>query len=324
MHPQQLAYVVAVAEHRHFTRAAEELSVSQPSLSAAIRTLEAELGAPLFHRVRGDVSLTPAGEALLPIAKRVLADLDAARQEVAALVQLRSGQVRVGATPSLCTGLLPEVLGQFRRRYPGIALSLREGGSRDLVRWLDAGDLDLALVILPLAPRDRGLEAQPVLREDLVLAMADSLRRQLAPAAALGPVGQPVPIERLRGLPLLAFRRGYDLRAALEDACARAGFEPTLVVEGGEMDALVRLAEAGVGACLLPITVARRSRLVTYPVADEQMSRTIGVARRRGVSPFAAVRALRRVLDEYLHATPMPDGIELVVESGSPAHQGGA
>jgi len=312
-----LACLVAVAEHRHFTRAAEELDIAQPSLSASIRALEAELGAPLFHRVRGDVSLTPAGEALLPIAKRVLADLDAARQEVGSLVQLRSGQVRLGATPSLCTGLLPEVLSQFRRSYPGIQLSLREGGSRDLVRALEAGDLDLALVILPLTPRDRGLQARPVLREDLVLAMSASMRAELAGPAAW-PAGRAVAMSALEGIPLLTFRRGYDLRVALEDACAAAGFEPTLVVEGGEMDALVSLAEAGVGACLLPITVARRSSLLTYPLSARNMSRTIGVAQRQGVAPFAAVRALRQVLDEHLHQMTLPDGVAVIGTASAP------
>lgn len=314
MHPQQLAYVVTVAEHRNFTRAAEALDVAQPSLSAAIRTLETELGASLFHRVRGDVSLTPAGEALLPIAKRVLADLAAARDEVAALVALRVGRVRLGATPSLCTGLLPEVLGDFRQRYPGIGLSLLEGGSRDLVRSLEAGDLDLALVILPLLHRDRGLTAHPILREDLVLAMAASMQVGLARDGVvdLGPAGQELSMQQLQSLPLLAFRRGYDLRVALEDACAAAGFAPMLVVEGGEMDALVSLAEAGVGACLLPITVARRSRLVTYRLAAEHMSRVIGVAHRRGSSPVGAVRALREVLDERLQAGRRPDGIEVI------------
>lgn len=119
MHFQQLTYFVAVAETLHFTRAAEAVHVSQPSLSQQIRALESELGAELFSRARGNIALTDAGEALLPLARRILADAETARHEVQELVQLRSGRVRLGATPSLCTGLLPDVLRAFHDRHPG-------------------------------------------------------------------------------------------------------------------------------------------------------------------------------------------------------------
>lgn len=147
---QQLQYFVAVAETRHFTRAAELVHVAQPSLSQQIKALERELGADLFRRARGNITLTDAGEALLPLARRILADTDTARHEVQELVQLRRGRVRLGATPSLCTGLLPDVLRAFHDRYPGIRLLIEEGGSHDLVRQLARGALDLALVVLPL------------------------------------------------------------------------------------------------------------------------------------------------------------------------------
>src|SRR5689334_18179133 len=146
MQLQQLAYFVAVAETRHFTRAAERSRVAQPSLSKQVQVLEKELGAPLFNRARGNVTLTPAGEALLPLARRILADVETARREVQDLTGLRRGRVRLGATPSLCTGLLPEVLARFRDRFPGITLEIEEGGSRDLVGQLATGSLDLALI----------------------------------------------------------------------------------------------------------------------------------------------------------------------------------
>src|ERR687887_973720 len=105
---QQLVYFVAVAEARHFTRAAERTHVAQPSLSKQIQALEGELGAPLFSRARGNVTLTPAGEALLPIARRILSDVDTARLEVGELVGLRQGRVRLGATPSLCVAVVAD------------------------------------------------------------------------------------------------------------------------------------------------------------------------------------------------------------------------
>ncbi|CAM5303484.1 LysR family transcriptional regulator OS=Streptomyces microflavus OX=1919 GN=G3I39_31910 PE=3 SV=1 [Streptomyces microflavus] len=188
MHFQQLTYFVAVAETLHFTRAAEAVHVSQPSLSQQIRALETELGAELFSRARGNIALTDAGEALLPLARRILADAETARHEVQELVQLRSGRVRLGATPSLCTGLLPDVLRAFHDRHPGVRLLLEEGGSHDLVRQLARGALDLALVVLPLPAASPALTTVELLREDLVVV---SSAAGPAPGAAAGS-GSPI------------------------------------------------------------------------------------------------------------------------------------
>ncbi len=151
MQLQQLAYFLAVAQSGHFTQAAETLGITQPSLSKQIRVLETELGAPLFSRARGHISLTSAGETLLPLAERILADAETAKLEVQELANLQRGRLRLGATPSLCVGLLAEALQRFHSSYPGIQLVVEESGSRDLVRDLTRGALDLALVISPLA-----------------------------------------------------------------------------------------------------------------------------------------------------------------------------
>ncbi|KDN80921.1 LysR family transcriptional regulator [Kitasatospora cheerisanensis KCTC 2395] len=177
---QQLTYFVAVADARHFTRAAELTHVSQPSLSQQIRSLEKELGAELFHRSRSGTSLTDAGQALLPLARRILADAESARRAVAETVQLRRGRVRFGAPPSLCASLVPEVLRAYRARHPGVDLRLTEGGSRDLVRDLEAGELDLALVIAAPSAAPAGLSVTPLLHEDLVLVSAEPLPRRRA------------------------------------------------------------------------------------------------------------------------------------------------
>src|SRR5919201_7158914 len=108
MQLHQLRYFLAVAGTRHFTRAAASVHVAQPSLSKQIRTLERELGSPLFSRARGNVTLTPAGETLLPLARRILADVETARREVQDLTGLRRGRVRLGATPSLFAGPLAD------------------------------------------------------------------------------------------------------------------------------------------------------------------------------------------------------------------------
>ncbi|QDY80259.1 LysR family transcriptional regulator [Streptomyces qinzhouensis] len=285
---QQLLYFVAVAETRHFTRAAERVHVSQPSLSQQVRALEQELGAELFSRARGNIGLTEAGEALLPLARRILADADTARHEVQELVRLRRGRVRLGATPSLCTGLLPDVLRTFHDRHPGIRLLIDEGGSHDLVRRLARGALDLALIVLPLPPASPALTTVELLREDLVV---------VSSAAAPAPPG-PVRIADLRDVPLVMFRHGYDLRELTVAACRAAGFEPSFTVEGGEMDAVLGFVRAGLGAAVVPRMVADRSGpdLRVTPLAPPGLRRTIALAHRSDVAPPRAARELQRVL----------------------------
>ncbi|SEG89222.1 DNA-binding transcriptional regulator, LysR family [Actinacidiphila yanglinensis] len=285
---QQLAYFVAVAEARHFTRAAEAVHVSQPSLSQQIRALEKELGAPLFSRARGNITLTDAGEALLPLALRILADADTARHEVLELAQLRSGRVRLGATPSLCTGLLPEVLRDFHDRHPGIRLFLEEGGSHDLVRGLARGALDLALVVLPLPSSSPALTTVELFQEDLVAVSA----------VTADPPPAPLHIADLRGQPLVMFRHGYDLRDLTLAACRAAGFEPTFTVEGGEMDAVLGFVRAGLGIGVVPSMVAARAgaELHVTPLARPGLRRTVALAHRSDVAPPRAARVLQQVI----------------------------
>src|SRR4029450_13643710 len=170
MQLQQLRYFLAVAETRHFTQAAELLGVAQPTLSKQIHTLEATLGAPLSDRIRGAPALPAAGETLLPLARRMVADADAARDAVQEIVGLRRGRVRVGATPSLCSSLVPTVLRRFRTEHPDIELHVNEGSSQDLTAAPRARDLDLALIVQPEQGVDPSLHAAPVLRESLVVA----------------------------------------------------------------------------------------------------------------------------------------------------------
>ncbi|MEV8022845.1 LysR substrate-binding domain-containing protein [Streptomyces sp. NPDC086554] len=285
---QQLLYFVAVAETRHFTRAAEQVHVSQPSLSQQVRALEKELGAELFSRARGNIALTDAGEALLPLARRILADADTARIEVQELAQLRRGRIRLGATPSVCTGLLPEVLRAFHDRHPGIQLLLEEGGSHDLVRELARGALDLALVVLPLPSPSPALTTVELLREDLVVVSSPD-----APG-----LGNSVRVADLQGERLVMFRHGYDLRELTVAACRAAGFEPDFAVEGGEMDAVLGFVQAGLGVAVVPRMVAERAGrgLRVTPLARPSLHRTIALAHRSDVAPPRAARELQRML----------------------------
>jgi DNA-binding transcriptional LysR family regulator len=303
---QQLRYFLAVAETRHFTQAADMLDVSQPTLSKQIHTLEATLGTSLFERIRGAVTLTAAGETLLPFARRMIADADAARDEVRDIIGLRRGEVRLGATPSLCSSLVPAVLRRFRSAHPDISLYVTEGSSSDLNAGLLAHSLDLALIVAPAQGVDPALDAAPILRESLVVASV---------------AGGPPPTEHaelalaeLEHTPLVMFRPGYDLRDVTLEACRRAGFTPRFAVEGGEMDAVLAFVEAGLGVAVVPsMVLVNRPSLRATPLAPPGMRRTIALAhRRRSVMPHAA-EAMRNTLLEYVGTGgALPAGVQVL------------
>ncbi|MFC4604357.1 LysR family transcriptional regulator [Rhodococcus kronopolitis] len=285
----QLACFLAVARTGHFTKAAREVHLAQPSLSRQILALEKSLGANLFHRARGNIALTAAGEALLPLATRMLADEELAHREVAELTGLRRGRVRFGAPPSLCVSLVADLLGRYLAAYPGIELHLTECGSHGLVDALTGGSLDAALIV---SNEDRGessLEVTPLLREDLVVVSAAA--------------GEPLTRRRTLSLaeladhPLVMFHRGYDLRAATDAAFRQAGLVPRIVVEGAEMDAVLRFVECGLGVAVVPsLVVFHKPGLRAVRLDEPQLYRTISLAKRADVAPTRAARAMQEML----------------------------
>ncbi len=276
MQLQQLRYVVTVADERRFTRAAERLHVAQPSISAAVAALEHELGTPLFHRDRAEVTLTGAGEVFLPWARQVLADCEAGVDAVKDLLGLRRGRLTLGATPSLTTNLLPPVLADFHATHPGVEITVHEAGSGDLVDRLGKGEMDLAVVILPV---DRPwVECQPLMDEELVLAVEAS-----HPLAGRDCIG----VRELEQVPLVMFKDGYDLREATLLACRQAGFTPVMAMQGLEMDGALALAAAGVAAAVVPASVVDgKGSLRAVPFSDAVLKRTVGLASRRD-RPFS-------------------------------------
>jgi len=299
---EQLRGFAEIAGTGHFTRAAEHLHLAQPSLSRQIAGLEAELGVQLFHRVRGNVALTIAGERLLPIARRMLADADAARSEMAELAGLGRGRIRLGATPTLCTSLVAEVLAEFRARYPGIDVEILERGSRSLLEALVEGALDLALIVTSVSSGAARavLEREPILSERLVVVSAADLPDPFTP-------GEPVELAELAAVPQIAFPENYDLRVAMDAAFGAAGLDPVVAVSGAEMDAALRFAERGLGVAVVPAMVAvDRAALRSAPLAGADLTRTISIARRSDMAPShagAALQALIREIADRLAAT---------------------
>lgn len=310
---QQLRCFVAVADERQFTRAAEHLNLAQPSLSSQINRLELALGVTLFHRTVRPVTLTDAGEELLPLARRVLASVNDVMRGVAEVESLRRGQVTVGATPSLGANLLPRVLTLFHQHYPDISLAVVERHSVDLVEQLELGALDVALAILPL-PHPT-LEVTVLATEELVVMVA-----------ADHPLAQhdSVRISDLRDVSMIMFREGYDLRAATINAFARAGFAPTIGLDGAEIGSVHAYVAAGLGAAIVPsIVVADTPGVKALHLISPKLERTIGLVRPSHHAPTRATAALIEEITSMISRGEWPEPRDLGLHATVPAAKTG-
>lgn len=288
MDVRQLRYFVTVAETRHFGRAAERLHIAQSPLSAAIRGLESDLGAALFDRTTRRVDLTPAGEALLPDAVRILESVTAAGEQVAHVAAGDVGSLRVGTTALAAYRHVPDLVRRLTAELPGVALTLHtEMLTPASERALVEHRIDLAVLRPPVA--DPSLAVHLLARERLVLAV---------PAEhALAGAGGPVALDGLASEPFVVYSApGSVVDAAAERACRAAGFVPRRAHRAEQTAVVLALVAAGVGVALLPASVlAVTVAGVAYLDLDAAVDTVVDVAlawRRDDPSP-----ALARALD---------------------------
>ncbi|WP_175733558.1 LysR substrate-binding domain-containing protein [Burkholderia ambifaria] len=284
---RQWRYFVTVADERHFGRAAERLSMTQPPLSQAIRALEEALGVALFVRTKRSVALTAVGAALLPDVRRLLASADALPPLARRLARGEAGSLSLAFVSTADYGLLPSLLRAFGARYPQVRLQLAEATSDVQIDELVAGRIDAGLVIPPVPPRHAaGLSYLPIVREPLVVAMP-------AAAAPDVPEDEPVHLADLAALPLVIFPRRlapgfYDIITGCYGA---AGETPHIGQEAIQMQTIVSLVSAGMGVALVPQSLRnlRRTGVVYRPLAGDAPVVETGLVWRTGdVSPVLA------------------------------------
>ena len=275
---RQLRYFATVAEELHFGRAAARLHMTQPPLSQAIAALEELLEAPLFVRNRRTVELAPAGSALLPEARRLLAEADALPALARRAAAGEAGRLALAFVTSADYSVLPPFLRRYSERYPAVHLNLLEATSDVQVEELLRGRVDAGLLIPPLPDKAEGeLDYMKVLEEPLILC---------APAGLEALTNQaPVRLQDLPRLPLIIFPR--EISPALHDAilsCFRAaGITPTIGQLAIQMQTIVSLVSSGMGLALVPQSVSNLMRPgVEYrALADSTPLVETGIAWRR-------------------------------------------
>jgi len=290
MELHQLEYFVAVAEEASFTRAASRVHVAQPGVSAQVRRLESELGQQLLDRSGRSVRLTEVGSAVLPFARAALDAVANARLAVDDLAGLVRGQVTVGMVSGCALPVLAELLAGFHDRHPGVAIALVEDNSDRLVERLRGGRLDLALIgWAEQTPAD--IDSVVLVDEELVAVVAPG--HPLAGAGAdvrAGAGAGAITIRQLRDLPLVSLPRGTGVRAALDAACAAAGFTPRIVFEASALPMVVELAGRGLGLAVVPASIPNGPGILR--LTDPQLRSRLELAWPSAPAANPAARAL--------------------------------
>ena len=305
-----LRYFVAIAAERHMTRAAQRLGVTQPALSAALKRLEAEVGAELFHRTAKGVELTGAGRVFLEHADDVIRRAEESVRAVRQLAGLERGSIAVGGGATATGYLLPAVVGQFRKQHAGIRFSVREAASRTVAEAVLGGSLDLGIVTVPAeVPGGADLMEVASLEDELLLIVPPGHR--LSGRKSF----------RWRDLEdehFIGFEAGTAVRSVIDDAATEAGVALDVVMELRSIEAIKQMVRARIGEGA-PVNTIFRGRRPTgeiyrqgmreeFPDRDWILTRILWLSgSEKGFNRLGDVDTMRRYI--YIHGAP--DEVEM-------------
>lgn len=278
-----------VAEVGGFSRAAESLHLSQPAVSKSVRELERQLDTVLLERTRGAPRLTEAGALLLARARELFAVEAVAEEELGALRGLTSGVLRIAASTTIVTHLLPEILARFHAAHPGVALRVASRNTRDVARALLERRAEVALVEGPV--EDDRLTVLPWRTDELVL---------IAPPRHPFASRTRLPLSELAAAPLIVRERGSGTRRVAEEAMARAGVTPRVALQLASTEAIKQAVAVGLGVAIVSrAAIADQlalGRVAVVRLAGDRLSRPLTELRVRGRAASPAASAFRRWL----------------------------
>ena len=279
---RHIRYFLAVAEHKNFTRAAEALHVSQPTLSQQIRQLEDTLHAPLLDRSGRTIALTDAGVAYLGYARRALQDLEAGRRAIHDVQELSRGALRVAMTPTFTAYLVGPLVEAFNSRYPGITLTIQEMPQERMETLLNDDALDVGVAFDEVRSPD--IEGETLLRESLALMVGKShpyAKRRRA-----------ITLEDFNREALVLLSTQFATRMQIDRHCRQLGAAPRIAIEVNSISAIVEIVRRGRLATVLPAAIVReQTGLFPVPLEFALPERTAVLLQRKGAYRTAAARA---------------------------------
>ena len=291
MEIRQLRYFLDIADTEHLTQSAQNLFVTQSTLSHGLRQLEQELGVVLFDRLGRGLRLSQAGAEFSVYARRALQEIEAGRMALADLGGLKSGQLKVGAFPTFLNTVVPATVAAFSLAYPGVKVEVHDLRAGAIEEQLLDGGLDLGVAFHP-AQRDE-IEAEVLFDERLLLVVGP--RHPLAGSTSLA-------MAELARVPLALLPRTFATRRLIDEALRQAGVAPIVRVEMDSVEALLGVCRNGDLASVVPERAARQARdLPAIALTAPEIVRRAGILWRRGASRSAAAREFAALL----RATPL-------------------
>ncbi len=282
MEIHQLRYFVAIAEVGSFGGAARRCHVAQPSLSQQIKKLENELGYRLFDRLGRSIALTEAGQALLPRARRILAEVLDAKTRLSDEIDSGSGSLAVGAIPTMAPFLLPCAVENFSRKWPTARLTVLEDLTANLVEALVKAEIDLAIMSTPVD--NEAIELEVLTDERLVLA---------APVASGLATQATIEIDDLSAEPTVLLDEVHCLGQQVSEFCRAMKVQQRVVCRAAQISTMLQMVEKNLGVALVPemaVRQARSRKLVFRPLCGLDPRREIAIARRSGRDPSFLAR----------------------------------
>lgn len=244
---KHLQYFIEVARTNSFSKAADNLFITQPTISKMIKNLESELGVPLFDRSRKKLILTDAGQIILEHAILIDKAFNNLHTALEDLVELRTGHIRIGLPPIFNTKLFPKLIALFHKKYPEITFQLVEDGSKKIEESVENGQLDLGIIVLPT--NDKLFHSFPFLKEDLKLVIHHS-----HPLAHR----EEIQLAELRNESFILFNKDFVLNDRIISACKGVGFEPHVISESSQWAFIEEMVAAKLGVSLLPESICKQ------------------------------------------------------------------
>ncbi|SFF25112.1 DNA-binding transcriptional regulator, LysR family [Paenibacillus algorifonticola] len=283
---RHLEYVLEVVRHESFTKAAEALHITQPTISKMIKNLEDELQTPLFIRSGKKVQLTDAGQAIVAQSQDIIRLFKTLQNELNDVTDFRKGLVRIGLPPMISSIMFPEIVSQFVKRYPGLTIRLVEEGSLKVEAEVASGAIDAGIVMLPV--RNDQFEVFPI--QNAALRVVMHHQHPLAGRSELT-------LRELEQEAFIMYREDFALHARIIDECARLGFKPKIMLESSQWDFISETVAVGLGIALLPEAICQKldtARVSTIAMVDPVIPWNLAMIwRRDGYLSFAAQEWIR-------------------------------
>ncbi|KUO49875.1 MAG: LysR family transcriptional regulator [Desulfitibacter sp. BRH_c19] len=283
MNINHLKYFLAVAKSQSFTKAAQNIHISQPSISKMIRDMEEEMGVLLFHRDRKQVILTDAGQAVYQQTQEIITSFDNLTTTLSDIINLKKGSIKIGIPPIVGASFFPKTIGDFIQSYPTIELELMEVGSKKIETAVETGDVDVGIICsAPAQPE--AFEITPLISDPLMVVFYPehpmSKRNKIS-------------LKDLKDEKFVLFGEDFSLHDHIINCCRSAGFLPQIVCRSSQRDFMVEMVVAKLGIALLPQKICQElnpKKIVALPITDQSIFLNLMIICKKGKYLSFAVR----------------------------------